>query len=249
MDIPLLYKIVSILVAFSMSGCATILISTAPVTETVTKRILVFDDEIVAIGRPGDKDADTVNQGLIIVGVKKAYLLSDGAEDINNILKSLNNKSLSTYRDKDIELTIDKDRFQGLITITYTNNDGQYTQEEEGQLKLLKFYKTYTDDLFGQKKYFFKKNIEIQGTIYAKPDNSEVIQAHFSRPRNVKFFTTSASSEIDTKQVLSKLSALPVTIMFDAITLPFQVLFLSTIPLQRSNQPVVHSTIPLGAEQ
>lgn len=224
------------------------LLSTAPVTETVTKKILVFEDEIVAVGRPGEKDADSVNQGLIIVGVKKVYLLTNGLEEIDNMLKSLDNKFLSTNRDKDIELTIDKDHFQGLITITYTNNDGQYTQQEEAQFKHLKFYRTYTDDSFGQKKYFFKKNVEISGTLYAKPDNLEAIQANFSRPRNVKFFTTSASSEIDTKLVLGKLSALPVTIMFDAITLPFQVLFFSAIIHQRSGQPVVHENSSLSTE-
>jgi hypothetical protein len=59
-----------------LQGCATALLSTAPVTSTVVQQKTVGEDVVRAIGYP--KSSSEKVDGLVLVGDKFTYWLTEG---------------------------------------------------------------------------------------------------------------------------------------------------------------------------
>ncbi|GEM_PF-3290860 len=223
---------VSLMLAVSIAGCATVLLSSAPVSKTVTQSSLAFEDIVVAIGRvDGGDDSASLPEGqsLVFIGLDKAYVVKKGAVDLSAIAFGVNGDHVAVNAGGPIKFVINGDKFYGVVRIVYRNHAAEVTDEERRILRSLKFHEERERVGLWTTRAIFWREIYLAGEVYGLGSEFSLPLQNLKRVRQVQFYELGESITVtDSRRVSDKFAALPLAVMFDVVTFPIQTMFLAS---------------------
>lgn len=222
--IPLPLSLSLSIVAF-LNGCATALLSTTPVTSTVVKQRTIDQDVVRAIGYP--TNVGNKLDGLVLLGDKFTYWITDGDKKIELMAKRLNPKYIEM---EDVTtIVVEADRFSGRINFVYDKGDTDYSSSEMSDLSKLCTEETRPGKWFGfGQRIHYRCWIYVSGSLYSGQNLAAQGISNLSKGRSVRLTSIEGSgTTVDSRKVVDQLTTLPFAVAFDVLTLPFQAIFLS----------------------
>lgn len=210
-------------VAF-LNGCATALLSSAPVTSTVVKQRTIDQDVVRAIGYPTNVGERV--EGLVLLGDKYTYWITAGDKKIKLMAKQLNPKYIEM---EDVTtIIVEADKFSGKLSFAYDNGGSDYSASEINDLNKLCTKEALPGKWFGFGKHvYYRCWIYVSGSLYSGRTSTFQGVSNLTKGRSVRLASIEESTTIvDSRKVVDKLTALPFTVAFDLLTLPLQVIFL-----------------------
>lgn len=221
------YLIPALIFMALLQGCATALLSQAPVTSTETKRSVYAKDIIRAIGHPNE-NGERVG-GLVLLGDNFSYLLTKGEDKINLIVNDLNPEYLNM--ENVTTLVKNGNNFSGRLNFKY-DKYRNYSMQETNALNKLCNKKTIPGKWFGfgePQVYYDYCWVYVNGSIFASQKSTLSDDVKLKEGRRIVLMVNEGSeTSIDGKKVVDKLFALPFAVAFDLVTSPLQVFFLSS---------------------
>lgn len=199
-----------------LSGCATILLSTAPVGKKQTTHR--FGNDVIR----HVADSKTPRyRGLVLVGDKYLYHLTD-TTSINNFNKLINSLDIEriTIID-DIEIVKENDNDIHISQeLHYSKPDNKYSDLEN------KFFDSLNCQSIAATEYnkgYKLCYIKLSGKLYKNTlKNNEITKStSLKNPLIINLVTRKTSNNLN-----KKISALPFTLAFDAVTSPIQLLYI-----------------------
>ena len=201
-----------------LTGCATAMLATAPLQSSSTEREFLHDDIITTVGQVREHD------NLILFGQQNTYVMTnaDGVTALKQLMK-LDAKKISLNNDQEINLNVTGNRFSSMLTVRYYSDDVT-THDELLAMKTIGFQQVGKT----ARGMEHLKRIKAVGTVYAKyaqiPDNNTQLQ----KAREIKVYSVTTHNNVDTKRALDMAATLPLTVTFDLVTLPLQLIFLTS---------------------
>lgn len=213
----------------ALTGCATsgLLDSPKQSVTTSTQKVTLLEDKVVAFGRPAPT-ANLPGSSVVIVGETNSYVLSDGGVQLVTLLSTLDPKNISVRQALDFYSAHNDGKFSGKMQLSYAKLKDEFVRSD------LQFFlqndakecTTDSDKRIDAQRFCFE--IDIQGAVYPKVSNYDLVRAQFTpltRPYRVSIYTNQSvqTSQPGTSSA-HKLVLLPFALAFDVVTLPLQVL-------------------------
>jgi hypothetical protein len=126
-------------------------------------------------------------------------------------------------------INLKENKFNGKIDFKYDNDSDDYLISETNALNKLCSKLTEPPRPFRSgKRTYYSCSIYVAGTLFSSQASTLQNVSSLTTGRKIRLVSFEKSSEVvDTKKAVDKLFAFPFAIAFDAITLPFQILFLA----------------------
>ncbi len=208
-----------------LQGCATTLLLSQPATSTKTIQSVFAHDVIRAIGYPKGNSENI--GGLVLLGDNFSYLLTEGDKKIELIVSELNPK----YLNMEDETTLVKkgNNFSGRLNFKYDSNGEEYSAKETNALRSLCNERAEPGKWFGFGQHvFYECRVNVSGSLFASEKSTFSESTKIKEGRRVVLVVNEGTkTSVDAEKVADKLLALPVTVVFDLVTLPLQLLFLT----------------------
>ena len=222
-----LLTIGALAVTLASTGCATSSVLNDSSSYTSTEKVVLSTDQIVAFGKPAEALPRTPNASMVIIGEKRSYVLTEGGNEMINLLSNLNASNIRVNNAMEFEVPNNDGRFEGVMRFSYaklkddfSKKDYQYFLQNEGEDC------TSTSDMrIDAQRFCFA--VPVRGAIYPAVSNLQVIRANYrplSKPYTVSFYTNKEETSTRGKGTADKLILLPFALAFDVVTLPLQIL-------------------------
>lgn len=215
-----------------LSGCATAHLITEgnPYTTTDIKKVTLVEDDVLALAKPTKPLENTPAHSIVIVGKKNSYVLTQGGQELMNLLSYLDPKYIQVTRNLDFYSEKNDGFFQGSLDLSYVKlkedfnkADIDFMLRHNGQE-----CSTRSDEKINAQRFCFKT--QIQGAVYPAVSNLMMIQSKFkplSQPYQVSIYTkVNQERTVNPKNhrnPIEKLVLLPFALAFDVATLPLQI--------------------------
>lgn len=209
------------------SGCATSSVLNKGSSYTSTQKMVLSTDQIVAFGKPAEMLPRTPNASMVIIGEKKSYVLTQGGNEMINLLSNLDPRYINVKNAMEFEVPNNDGYFEGEMRFSYaklkeefSKSDYQYFLQNNGA-----DCTTDSDTRIGAQRFCF--DVSVRGAIYPAVSNLQVIRANYrplSKPYTVSFYTNKQETSTRSKKTADKLILLPFALAFDVVTLPLQIL-------------------------
>ncbi len=210
----------------TVSGCATLNLLNNPSDTDKTTKTILTEDYVVAFGSPA-KGSMLPEDNVVVVGEKHSYVLSDGGNQLVNLLNRLDPKNI--HVDSDLNFFSEKNdgMFLGQINLSYakpkdevTYQDRQFFLQNNGTECTTK-----SDERINAQRFCFA--LKINGKVYPQVSNFQAVRTQYkplSRPYQVAIYTIENKATTDnSKLCVGKLVLFPFALAFDVVTLPFQI--------------------------
>lgn len=219
-----------LLAVSTLSGCATTQLidgDSSRYQRTTTQTINLVDDTVVAFGKPATQVAGIPSDGVVIVGEKHSYVLTQGGYQFSQLLTNLDPRYIQVTRSLDFYSPKNDGRFQGSFEISYRKVKSDFSKNDidfvlrSGGTECT----TESDNRMNAQRFCFK--VPLEGAVYPVVNNLSLLQSKFkslSRPYKVSIYTetTQTTTEYNGTNPVAKLVLLPFALAFDVITLPIQ---------------------------
>lgn len=224
--------------AMSLTGCTTILLG-AMEGQTVPVKQLLIEDRVVAFASPAENAKVAGN--VVIVGENYSYVLTDGGQKLTQLITTLSPSHFNVTNDLHFDM-VDKSKFKGTVWLAYKLSK---TMPEKEQLDILiqnkakpcpkEFAILEQANVVQATRYCL--SVYIEGDVHPKINNFDAISAQtnsLTRPYKVKLYETT-SYRRSRADIAERIFLLPLTLAFDVVTLPIQVIGLgvSAVVLER----------------
>lgn len=212
--------------AMTLSGCATIMLGAMEAEKVPVKQLLI-EDKVVAFARPAENAKVAGN--VVIVGENYSYVLTEGGQKLTQLITTLSPNHFSVTDNLHFDM-VDKSSFKGSFWLAYKLSK---TTPEKEQLDILKKHGAKPCpakySILGQNETTQATRyclfVSIEGDIHPKINNFDAISAQtnsLTRPYKVKLYETT-SYRRSRADIAERLFLLPLTLAFDVVTLPIQV--------------------------
>lgn len=197
-------------------------------TETVYGRTILLEDNVVAFGKVSLGHQQTDLQNIVLAGQKQSYVLSQGGDDLVQLLSELDPKFIQLNHTLTFNANKGDGTFTGILILRYTPELGTLNYQ---QLTLLNRYalkshstKPNVDLVTTLKTQFFDLGLNLAGKIYPVAENLADLKA-LTRPYPIVIYR-STREEINrpSMKTSEKIVSLPIALFLDAIELPFDLL-------------------------
>lgn len=230
-----LTRIFATLCVMLLQGCATALLATAPTTSTTMHETIVDQDVIRTIGFP-TRNGERVD-GLVLIGDKFSYFLKEGSEKIELMAQKLDPERINMANS--ITLALNETNFSGRLDFVYKSEKGEFTLTEQEILPKLCRRAAVPDGVLGlEKRLYYRCWVYVAGSIHSRDGLLAENISSLNKGRIVRFATYKSETGVSSKRILDKLFALPVTVAFDVITLPIQLIILGSQNNRKHAQPI-----------
>ena len=223
-----IFLIINIILITLLQGCATALLSQAPVTSKKVQYSTFSHDLIRAVGYPLENGQRV--SGILLIGDKFSYLVSRGQDRVEIMMSNLNHDHV--ILEDQISLIKNIDKFHGHVRFNY-NVNLDYSSDEISALSRLCKTQKLQGRWFGlgdPQISYYDCEVFIAGTIFSNHENNPGDGIEFQNGRRVILLVNDGTIEsIDTAKVSDKLFALPFAVGFDIVTAPLQIFLLSNI--------------------
>lgn len=198
-------------------------------TEIVYGRKILLEDKIIAFGR-----ASAIHQqqhfahNIAIAGQQHSYVLSKGGDDLLQLLGELEPKFIQLKQELIFYAHNNDGTFTGTLILRYTPELGTLNHR---QLALLNRYaikngtaKSDIDLVTTLQPEYFDLGLDLAGKIYPAAENLADLKA-LTQPYPIVIY--SSIREEKSKPLMStteKIVTLPITLLLDALELPFDLL-------------------------
>lgn len=209
------------------SGCATSSVLNDGSSYSSTEKVTLSTDQIVAFGKPAEMLPRTPNASMVIIGEKKSYVLTEGGNEMINLLSNLDPRYITVKNAMEFEVPNNDGYFEGDMRLSYaklkeefSKRDYQYFLQNGGE-----DCTTSSDTRINAQRFCF--DVPVRGAIYPAVSNLNVIRANYrplSKPYTVSFYTNQKEVSTRGKNTADKLILLPFALAFDVVTLPLQIL-------------------------
>ena len=203
----------------ALNGCATVsVIDKFSPTSTQYQKKVLGQDAMLAIGQSVH---DGKNQGMVLIGQKYTYLITEGGEPFYNLLKEFPANKLVLVSDTPISLEFSNaTQFQDHITFNYADPVEKLTPQQITRLKQLGFELQRSiavgnghTETYLQVTYFY------QGQLY-KPTETNQIRHRFSKPYPISLIQEKTSTHINAGNIGKTIILTPLALTFDIVTAP-----------------------------
>lgn len=223
-SIILLSSLATLLFIF---GCATatLAMNASGKNRTSTKITsnIIDNDMVYAVGAPTSPELlNTFPDALCIVGEKNTYVMTTNGEILKKIIGKFDPEHITLHRDKAIRLEVDDKKFKGSVRILYERKWSDMSPEEQAIIAQYNF-RTGSENL----RNYYYKTVEFEGFIAPQATNFAQIKSTFSKPRSVQLYEIERKTTTKRDPNLDAIFLLPVTVTFDLMTAPIQVLLFS----------------------
>ncbi len=202
-----------------LSSCATTaLFEDFNPTEQETYKKVLGQDTMLAIGQSVNHGK---KQGLVFIGQKYTYLITQGGEPFYALLREFPANKLVLVSDIPISLEFSNaTQFQDKITFNYADPVEKLTPQQVIRLKQLGFedWKTLTNNK-GQTETYLQVTYAYQGQLY-KPSETAQIHHRFSKPYPLSLIQEKSSTHINAGNIGKTIILTPLALTFDVVTAP-----------------------------
>ncbi|MBS9781004.1 MAG: hypothetical protein KGV56_00745 [Gammaproteobacteria bacterium] len=212
------------LTTFFLQGCATAFLTAAPNNAGSTTHYKNFDtDTIQYFATP--KAENSQYKGIVLVGQKYLYHLdnTDSIEQFGQLTQYLDPQLLEFDRNIKIHIRDTKD-ITAIIKINYNKPHNLYSDKEEKALKTIKCsrYDDKPENLY--EAHNSDCHLALYGKLYKKSESNSLPTSNnsLSQALTVKLITVTNTPNLN----VEKLTALPITLAFDVVTSPLQLLYI-----------------------
>ncbi|MCG5226022.1 hypothetical protein [Acinetobacter pittii] len=214
-----MYKLFSmsiLTICFSLTGCATNLLSTALPNETTEiKTTVLKNDQIIALGQTVKNNQE---QGFVFIGQDYNYLMTEGSSNLLNIIKSIPTEQRTIKTPSPLVLEMDDStHFHGEITIRYNIPTSKMDEKQKELLKALGFKNQFMAIENQQQVFYPFTIIRFKGKIYQKAENQK-IQQQLSVPYPVALQQKDEITKKHPFKRVTRMALYPLAMTFDVIT-------------------------------
>lgn len=220
--------LISLLILPSLlTGCFTreLLSESSTVKVNYSKNVPLFDDEVIAFGKPTQNTQHINTNHLVIVGQKNSYVLTQGGDKFYQLLteNSLDAKHFQIIKELTFVSKNNDGTFNGTLPLSYVKLVEDIRKEDRA------FFiqngatecSSSSDLRLGSQRFCF--NIPLAGMIYPTVNNLEQL-SRFKKPYTISIQTTQLISDQKNKDnPMRKLVLFPFAVAFDIMTLPIQI--------------------------
>lgn len=212
-----MYKTFSLLVlAMTLSGCATSLLSTAlPNESSQVQTTTLKTDQILALGQAFQNEK---SQGLIFIGQDFNYLMTEGSTELLKLLHAIPTEQRSLTSPSPLVLTMDDpNHFRGVLKIRYHTRMVDLNPKQKELLKSLGFRQNF-DLIQNQETVPYPYiNVFFKGQLYQALDQQK-IQQKLAHPYPISL---QQQTTITTKHPVKRATRMvlyPLAMVFDVVT-------------------------------
>ena len=213
-----MYKTLTICIlatCFSLTGCATSMLSTVfPNETTEVKTTILKTDQIIAVGQAVQ---DQQEHGFIFIGQDYNYLMTDGSSNLINIIKAIpaEQRTLKTPSPLILEMD-DSTHFHGEITIRYNMPTSKIDEQQKEVLNKLGFKNQFMAIENQQQVFYPFTIIRFKGKIYQKADNQK-IQQQLPAPVSIALQQKDEITKKHPFKHVTRMALYPLAMTFDVI--------------------------------
>ena len=202
-----------------LSGCATVsVIDKFNPTSTQYQKKVLRQDAMLAIGQSVH---DGKNQGMVFIGQKYTYLITEGGEPFYALLKEFPANKLVLASDSPISLEFSNaTQFKDTIIFNYADPVEKLTPQQVTRLKQLGFRDWKSEELAdGTRVSYLRAIYDYQGELY-QPTEATQIQHRFSKPYPISLIQEKTSTHINAGNIGKTIILTPLALTFDIVTAP-----------------------------
>ncbi len=219
--------------AMTLGGCASIaLYEDFNPTDQKTQKKVLSQDAMIAIGQSVNNDK---KHGMVFIGQKYTYLITQGGEPFYALLKEFPANKLVLAADSPISLEFSNaTQFKDTIIFNYADPIEKLTPQQVTRLKQLGFRDWKSEELAdGTRVNYLRAIYDYQGELY-QPTEATQIQHQFSKPYPLALTQKTEITTVNGKNIGKTIVLAPLALTFDVITAPIAGAFLLTCAMSRS---------------
>lgn len=205
--------------ALSLSGCASIaLYEDFNPTDQQTNKKVLGQDAMLAIGQSVNNDK---KHGMVFIGQKYTYLITQGGEPFYALLKEFPANKLVLASDSPISLEFSNaTQFKDVIMFNYVDPVENLTTQQVNRLRQLGFRNWKSQELpDGRRVTYLQATYYYQGELY-KPTEATQIQHQFSKPYPLALTQETEITKVNGTNIGKTIILAPLALTFDVITAP-----------------------------
>lgn len=207
-----------------LSSCASMLLyeDFDPTSLKIQKKVL-DQDAMIAIGQSVNNDK---KHGMVFIGQKYTYLITQGGEPFYALLKEFPADKLILASDSPISLEFSNaTQFKDVIMFNYADPVEKLTPQQVTRLKQLGFRAWKSEELAdGTRVNYLQATYYYQGELY-QPTEATQIRHQFSKPYPLALTQQREVTQVNGKNIGKTIILAPLALVFDVITAPLVVPF------------------------
>lgn len=206
----------------SLSGCASLsLYESFDPTDQRTVEKTLGHDEMLAIGQSVKSESEHLNDGVVFVGKKYTYLVTDGAEPFLALVKEFPANKLVLESNIPIKFDFsDSTNFNNTIIFSYADPVEKIPAAQLQRLKQLGFTPwRKVPNAAGQHDTYLRNVFQYRGQLY-KPVDATQIAHRFSKAYPIILIQEQEKNNVNVVNIGKTIILAPLAVSFDIITSP-----------------------------
>ena len=219
-----LLRIIFVLLAMILSGCATASVLTMDEIDT-SKWVKVDSDSIISVGTASFKSEDTrkTEDSLIaLVGLKYTYAMDkESGQELISVAEQLDGQYIQVNNGEEIRLEVSgwdekkvkPTQLKSMLVLKYMKEAPKLSSEEVSALEKMGFKQDNSAN------NYYAKQITFYATLYPSANNLDDLKQEFKKRRNVEIYSFVGDSSTNPAKIILA----PAAVAVDVVTSPIQI--------------------------